>query len=378
MKNVIIFGAGKCGRQLHNMMKNGKIDELNQYHVKYFCDNYCPSGSYVDGIEIIHPYDLLRIENLDIIISTVNILDDAMIQLKKLNIPNNVYAIADYTYKYMWNNQDMPFLIEMDINKPRLPYLECKIASQCNLNCNGCSVAANISERWFMSSEQFERDLIALKKIYTGIKYLKLFGGEPLLNRELGKLLKLARQYFPDSELVVHSNGILVPEVSEELLVLMHKLNVGFVFTLYPETGKKQRIIEQKLAQCGVGYEFTPPTYEFRKCINLSGDYNPIEIYNNCCKCINLIDGTLSCGFGYLIDKLEKKYKTEICDKKFENCINIYDTHLDGWQINKKLDSPYNLCAYCAFMRFNVMDNDKYYYEWKHEKAELKDWCFKE
>lgn len=377
MKKVIIWGAGVKGKNLFHMIKEGKIEQLKQYKVECFCDNGHVSGSFTEGVKVVHPLELLEIEKYDILISTSNIVDEVMLQLKQLKVANKVFYIADYVYKYKWNDNNMPFMIEMDINKPRLNYLECKIASKCNLNCNGCSVAANINEKWFMESRKFEKDLIALKKLYTGIKYFKLFGGEPLLNSEIDCLLELSRKYFPDSQIVVHSNGLLVPSMSEKFFNIMNKYEIAFVFTLYPETGKKMRVIKQILDSHDISYEFTKPTYEFRKCINLKGDYDPVQIYSNCCKCINLIDGTLSCGLGQLIEIIEKRFNTQICENKYENCIDIYNTDLDGWEINRRLDTPNNLCAYCAFMRFNVNDNEDYFYEWKSEQPKLEDWCFK-
>lgn len=376
MQEIIVFGAGQKGIWLKNILRRGGADIPN-CNIKFYCDNNIPSGGYVQGIEVIHPEDLKRIENkYDIVISSGLILDEVMKQLKDLQIINNVYYVPDYTYDFLWNNIEMPFWIPIDIQKPRMQYLECRIVEHCNMNCNGCSVCANIKTPEFMELSCFRKDMEDLKRLFSGIKYLKLFGGEPLLHKQLIEFLYVSREYFPDAELVVHSNGLLIPNVSCELLKEMSKLNAGFVFTLYPETGKIRRVLEQRLGKYSVKYQFTSPVYEFRKCINLKGNYDAEEIYKNCCKCINLINGTISCGLGFSIDTLEKKYNVDICEDKFENCINIHTTKLNGWEINRLLDSPYNLCKYCAFMRFNVARDDKYYFQWKREKPSLDDWVF--
>lgn len=375
INNIIIFGAGKYGRQLKKMIEGGKIPELENYCVKYFCDNNRLVGKYVEDIEILHPEELQQKEPYDIVISAPGIVDAVMLQLKNLNIENKVYYTPEYSYKLLWNDK-MPFLIEMDVNKPRMPYLECEVTTQCNLYCNGCSVGTNISPKWFLTPEQLEKDCKQLRKLYSGIRYFKLYGGEPLLNEQLIELLEVARTYFPDAEqLVVHSNGLNVPDVDEALLMTMSKLGAEFDFTLYPETGKKKRHIEQRLKRYGIPYVFRDPTYEFRKIVNPKGDYDPNATYSNCRKAINLIDGTLSCGLGYLIDKIEKKFDTTICECKFQNCIDIYNTDLDGWGINKKLDSACDLCRYCAFMKFDVMNGDEYFSEWRNNcPPQLTDW----
>lgn len=126
------------------------------YHLKYIMDRKLISGSYINGVKVIHSFDLNKIEAYDIVISSTKIVDEMILQLRKLNIKNRVFVVPDYTYKFLWNKNYMDWRIELDINKP-------------------------------------------------------------------------------------------------------------FVFTLYPETGRKKRVIEQRLGKYNVECVFTPPVYEFRK-----------------------------------------------------------------------------------------------------------------
>jgi organic radical activating enzyme len=377
MNEIIIFGAGKKGRQLINILSHKKVKDVPECKIVFVCDNYISSGRYVQGIEVIHPEDIKRIGTpYDIVISSEVIVDEVMEQLNGLDIQNRVYYVPEYTYSFLWDDENaMPFWIPMDITKPRMPYLECGIVKQCNMNCNGCSTCANIHTPEFMDLSKFRSDMQQLKTIFSGIKYLKLYGGEPLLHKQLSEFVYTAREIFPDAKLVVHSNGLLIPGISDNLLDTMSRLDAGFVFTLYPETGKKKRLIKQKLDKHSVKYNFTEPVYEFRKTINRKGDYDAEEIYKNCCKCINLINGTLSCGLGFMIDTLEQEYDVNICSDKFQHCVNIYETKMNGREINRLLDSPFNLCKYCAFMRFNV-ESENYYHQWRRgETPSLEDWC---
>ncbi len=372
MEKIIIFGAGNEGKRFKQMIE-GKCKGLENIEVEYYCDNNAIVGSYVEGIKIISAYQLEKIEKYDIYICATKYLDEIMAQLNELNVKNKVYFVPEYTYKFMYNDFDMPLAIRMDINKPRMPYLECRVVDFCNLNCNGCSVCANINDKTMMDVDKFEQDCNQLLIKFSGIKNFKLFGGEPLLHPDLYELVTIARKKFPDANLQIHSNGLLLSKVKESLLMLCRRLDVQFVFTLYPETGKVKRTIEQILSKHNIRYEFTPPVYEFRKAINSKGDWNAEEVYKNCCKCINLIEGTLSCGIPFLMETLEKKYNINICENKRCNTIDIYNTDMDGWQINRLLDSPYHLCSYCAFMRFNVLE-ENYYYAWKVGSAKLEDW----
>lgn len=375
MKDIIIFGGGNEGKMFSNMVLSQKCLGVEQLNILYFCDNHIPMGTFVNGIKVINIYELKRLNvQYDIYICTEKYVDTIMKQLYEMGIKNDVYYVPPYTYKFKYNNTDMPFAVKMDIEKPRLPWLEIGIVHHCNMNCNGCSTCANISGKEFIEIEKFEKDLKRIKVIFSGIKILKLFGGEPLLHPDIIEIITCARKIFPDAKILVHSNGLLVPKCTEELLTRMNQLEIEFIFTLYPETGKIKRKIELCLQQANVEYEFTPPTYEFRKVINRKGSYDPEEVYSNCCKCISLIEDNLSCGFPYLIKRLEEKYDTIICEDKYQGCVNIYNTELTGWEINRLLDKPHNLCAYCAFMRFNVLDDDNEYFKWKREKPQLEDW----
>lgn len=362
MKRVVIYGAGEKGIFLNRLLAGRDIfPQEEALSPVFFCDTYKKAGSYVDGMEVIPPGRLGQLEEeIDgIVISAIEHVDEIQKELIRQHVRGEVSVVPDYVFRFRWDRQDMPFLVRVELERPRMPYLEIKVVDHCNLNCKGCSALANISAPRFADIGTFESDLRRLKELFWGIKYLKLFGGEPLLHPELEQLIALARRYFPDAVLVVHSNGLLVPGVEESLLRLMKLRDVAFEFTQYPPTGLMKRRIQKVLDRSGVAYRFREALYEFRKAINLSGDYEEEEIYKDCCKCVNLINGTLSCGVGWMIKGLEEKYDVEICEDKFRNCVDIYETDMDGWQINRLLDSPYNLCRYCAFMDFRDSSDDK-------------------
>lgn len=378
MKKIVIYGAGRNGIFLKKLLENKEICMGGELQPVYFCDTYKRDRSYVAGLEIISPERLKKIEaNIDgILISNIIYVDEIQRKLVDLNISIEVYVVPDYVFLFGWNKKDMPFMIRVDLSKPRMPYLEIRIVEHCNLKCKGCSVLANISEPGFVDMEKLESDFKKLKEIFWGIKFLKLFGGEPLLHPDLKKIIGLSRFYFPDSVLVVHSNGLLIPEMDGSLFQVMKKECVKFEFTQYPPTGVKKRFIQRILDKNGVEYQFREPLYEFRKMINLDGNYDKNEIYKNCCKCINLINGTLSCGMGWGIKGLEEKYNVEICEDKFLHCVDIYNTDLNGWQINELLDSPYNLCSYCSFMDYMDIP-DEQIMKWECGKPyKLSDWTY--
>ncbi len=374
----MIYGAGVKGISLNRLLKNKSEYLLGvKGTVLYFCDSYKKPGTYIDGIEVICLDQLKQLENkVDrIVISSIQYADEIQRRLIDAKIETDVYVIPEYVFQFAWNEEDMPFYIKFDLNKPRLPYLEIKIVEHCNLKCKGCSALANIKEPKNMEISQFESSLKRLKELFWGIKDLKLFGGEPLLHPELEQFVRTARKYFPDSRIVIHSNGLLIPKMEKSLFDLMKEKDVTFEFTQYPPTGLIKRKIIKVLEECGIEYKFRDALYEFQKVINVDGDYDAEEVYKTCCNCINLIEGTLSCGVGWLVKGLEEKYNTVICEDKFQNSIDLFHTQLDGWKIVDILHSPFHLCKYCAFMNRNDMDKRMMKWECGGPFA-LSDWIY--
>ncbi len=378
MKKLIIFPGGREGRLLNRIIKNNMIQTpYDRDEVVFFCDNNMISGSYIEGVEVIHPDELAAYDKNEFIILVNNnaLVDVLCKQLYSLNVEIAVHMIPDYVFHMRWNpNSGLPFSISVNITKPRLPYLEVQITTECNLKCKGCIAMCNVNNAQTMKLELFEKNLRRLKELFWGIKYLKIFGGEPLLHEEINRFAKVARLYFPDSELVIHSNGLAIHKMDEDFFDMIHDCDIQLLFTQYPPTGKIKRRIENKLRMKDIRFLFTEPVYEFRRSINMKGSLDSDDVYRNCSKCINLINGTLSCGIGYVINDLEEFYNVKIYEDKFENSVDIHHTSLDGWQINNFLNRASNLCSYCSFMNYLHTD-EKNFYQWSSSgKAEFSDW----
>ena len=73
---------------------------------------------------------------------------------------------------------------------PYLSYLEFHVADHCNLNCKYCTHYSPLVEKpVFTDYERFEADFRQLKKLIIDIGVIRIVGGEPLLNPELGKYI---------------------------------------------------------------------------------------------------------------------------------------------------------------------------------------------
>ena len=83
------------------------------------------------------------------------------------------------------------------------------IIDRCNLNCAGCNDFSPLvsPDDKGKSIEQITADFMLLSKIKNEFYILNIMGGEPTLHPELSKILRIARQIFPDNKIRLLTNG---------------------------------------------------------------------------------------------------------------------------------------------------------------------------
>ena len=89
-----------------------------------------------------------------------------------------------------------------------IPYFETHITEACNLKCRGCSHFSVLAKPHHKSLAEFENEFKRLSEIEE-VGIIRLMGGEPLLNPNFMDYVRIARRYFPDSQICLVTNGIL-------------------------------------------------------------------------------------------------------------------------------------------------------------------------
>ena len=100
-----------------------------------------------------------------------------------------------------------------DCFKRNIDYLRVSLTSNCNLRCQYCMPEQKIKQTEEMLSQ---KDLIHLVELIssTGIKKIRLTGGEPLLYPQI--ILELAKNLKPLSiPLFLETNGTLVKQLAQ-------------------------------------------------------------------------------------------------------------------------------------------------------------------
>ncbi len=109
------------------------------------------------------------------------------------------------------------------------------LVRHCNLNCKGCSAFSPVSEPYFYSFENMERDLGHIAKLVEyKIDCLYLNGGEPLLHPDLVKIIRLCRSCFPTGLIKIFTNGTLLLKQKKDFWKACQECNIILWITHYP------------------------------------------------------------------------------------------------------------------------------------------------
>lgn len=339
---LIIFGACKNG------IKARKIIESNGHSVIAFADNDIAKQHFkLNGLDILSFEGMVELcakESGGIVIP-IRAVDEILEDIFEMKVDQNIKVFIAKTsfFKRDVGCDSMNFddyFCEIEHWKHRLDYLETHMADHCNLKCKGCGHLSDIAKPAFPDYERFKESLLRLKRLFCGISTIRLMGGEPLLNRELPKFIQCTREIFPDANIRVVSNGLLIPRVEESLFKCMRENDVGFDISLYPPTAKVKTNIEMICLNYDIDVSFSPLIEKFISFKMFDQPHDSQKSYEKCIskRCHFLMDGKLAlCGMPILRERKES----------YNDVINLFDDELDPDEIYKKMKSPCGMCAYC-------------------------------
>lgn len=239
---------------------------------------------------------------------------------------------------------------------------EISLADHCNLSCQMCDHFSQLSEPWFVDMEQFDRDIAQMGRIFEHkAGCISLLGGEPTLHENLIDCIKIVRREFPDSELIILTNGIKLLELeygeNGNLWRVCRDYNVHITVTVYP-IKIDYDAIERKAAEYGVTLAMSSNIHadELTKVVKIS-DKHTMDLEGKVEKfyCVNCLyfnkfnvlkDGRLyMCPIAAHINIFNHKFKTKL-QLKEEDSLDIYK--VESWKEIAEFSSKYvPFCSYC-------------------------------
>ena len=363
----VIWGGGMVGTQLCDyFLQNG-------YNVDFLVDNsnYLDNAKYRD-ITIHNAYYLKNvtgIEKYNFIIASVksHVIDDILCDLANYGIKE------DHIYDF----RSLPFLLSDYKNSARTVRrkfgAQVHIVDQCNLNCRGCDHFSPISDNHFIDIEKYEQDIRRLLELF-GDDFIEvsLLGGEPLLNPDIEKIVKLTRDILPKARIDIITNGILLKDMPESFWQTSKECNVVIKPTKYPIKAPYEWA-ENKAKTLGIQFEYMssePVKLLWKEALDIQGTEDKDCTFDHCGEanaCVTLEDGKIyTCSVAAYVKHFEKYYNIKL---KYSHTggIDIYKAK-DAEEIMRFIASPTDMCRHC-----NIMEKT-YNNPWGISKKEIEEW----
>lgn len=341
--DVLIYGAGTyCQELLRNIVKYENINIIG------IADSYVQGSKY--GYKI---YDLLGSEE--------RILEDAeiVIAIRPYIAFEVAKKLKEKGYKKIWLylNKDKTHASDFltgecislnGIDDLTLLSIEMQTVDYCNLNCKGCSHFSPIFEKKAPDFNARIQDLYLLRKLFHKIIFISLLGGEPLLSPDMDKYVTEARRLFPDSEIQIVTNGLLLCEgsgIGDDLLKLIAENNITVSISEYKPTHAVIQKIISRLEKFKVDYIIRP--YDSKEKFNIAISVSNNSKYNLKCReegCVAVCEGKIAkCPTLLYLHKFNERFEQALPQ---DGILELKD-YKDGKRLIIDLNRKVPLCDYC-------------------------------
>ena len=238
----------------------------------------------------------------------------------------------------------------LNSNKPHIPYMETHLCDHCNLNCKGCAVLSPlVTEPTFTDLEQYTQDIRTLSK-KLAVRKIRLMGGEPLLHSQINDFIRITREAYPHSEIVVVTNGLLLPKMPETFWATLRKYRIRIHWSKYPSLKNRFDEIYTCLKEHHTLLEYpdslnicTENFYVFSS-FSPEGTENPERAFKGCTSrgCVNLYRGKLyTCPACYVFRANEYFHANHEVPEGWD----IYK--YSGKELQSFVNKPIPFCRFC-------------------------------
>lgn len=126
----------------------------------------------------------------------------------------------------------------------RLDVLELHVTHACNLSCDSCSHYSNHGHKGNLSIAEADR-WMALWSDRVTIREFAILGGEPAVHPELPAFVRLVRRHWPNTFVVIKTNGLLLHRHPELPAAIAEVGNSGIVISRHHDSTEYLRRMEE-------------------------------------------------------------------------------------------------------------------------------------
>ena len=362
---IAIYGAGQAGKFLFDEIEKN----TDKIEVCVFIDNYA-KGKYKECvIEDAKTFfsEKRKVDAIFIAAGAQKTLRTMINQCRENDI-EEIYMLHDIAGKCRLNLFENRELIPTRVRKlrfsdekPSLHYFEVPVTDNCNLNCKGCLFASNTTKgQQHVPFEELESDAKRMAELFYDVPWIRILGGEPLMHPDINKVLKCYRACFPDSEIDLCTNGLLIPKMGDEFWKCVEENRISIHVSGYKPTYNMLDKIDAILSEHGLPYAILKRE-EFLKYYTKAPDNDMQESFEKCIAsgCYEVYRGRLSSCSGVIaFEKFNEIFGTDYKTIENEDWIDIHNTSLTAWEIKDKLETASFVCKYCDVSKMESFEWD--------------------
>lgn len=260
---------------------------------------------------------------------------------------------------------------------------EVSLVDHCNLSCQMCDHYSQLSDPWFVNMDQFERDMIRMGELCEHkLAAVSLLEGEPTLHPRIIDCMRITREQFPDTEIIVLTNGTLLLslETSDRgnFWQACKDYDVHITVTVYPIKLDYEKL-EKKAAEYGVALAMSSDIHArtLTKVVKIS-DKHTLDLSGTvekfyCVSCLYfnkfcvLKDGKIyMCPVAAHIDIFNRRFGQNLELKKAD--------YLDINQISSWREIAEFSCRYAPFCSYCDLKRWGHYGPWKASSRKIEEY----
>ncbi len=253
----------------------------------------------------------------------------------------------------------LPCWINETFHKVCIKYVEVPITTNCTLNCKECCNLIQYYQKPYMiDADKIVKDVDRLSRATQGIRMLRLLGGEPLLHKDLEKILKGIAKNRKIKNIQIVTNGTLLFR-DDVIRFMRENKRISVDISNYEEKSVKKEELICQLKENGIEYN----TQEDRIFWTASSDFSVRkrtkaeleQCFSKCSMdCINMLNGKL-----HLCPRSAHGMDLKIISDHPDDYVDLRGTDSIG-EIRKKLYVLLNTryitaCDYCDIFRWKEL-----------------------
>jgi organic radical activating enzyme len=250
--------------------------------------------------------------------------------------------------------------------KINIPQIEFDITSRCTLKCKNCFNLMPFFNQTNHIDEKFNEFKIELDNLLSGVNSivkLNFLGGEPLINKDLAKMVRYAARKDEISIIEIITNGTLIPNQELIDIIKEHSKKIYFYISNYSKNTELKSVLEHErivkvLKSNDIKYQLPTDITWFEEIHPSKKNYTLEQIkdiFKICSEnpCICIFNGKI-----HVCAKSSSGYELGLIKIKNSDFIDL--RAVGGQELSKKLIDFYgkdyfDACKYCVRTNKKVM-----------------------